>query len=355
MNTWGNNIRLAIFGESHGPAVGIVIDGLPAGMSFDMENLSIFMARRRPGQNLFSSSRRESDQAEIISGLLDGRTTGAPLCCLIKNHDAHSEDYGPCLRPGHADWPAWLKFGGLADLRGGGHFSGRLTAPLVFAGGIAKQVLAERGIHVFGRIAAIGGIEDKPQLSAEEFTGLAGAAFPVFDRKAAKQMQEAILAVQAEGDSLGGIGEVLALGVPAGLGEPFFGSAESLISSLLFSIPAVKGVEFGAGFALAAWHGSAANDPLFLENGEIRSKSNHNGGILGGLTTGMPLLVRAAIKPTPSISKEQHTVNPLAMKESTLNIVGRHDPCIVPRALPALEAALALCLLELCSNGYGQV
>jgi len=273
------------------------------------------------------------------------------VCGLIYNRDARSSDYGTKLRPGHADWTALLKHGGHADMRGGGHFSGRLTAPLVFAGSIAKQLLDMRGIEIFARIAAIGEVSDpKPPETKEAFGQLAGREFPAVSEQ---HMRQCILDAKAQGDSVGGIVEAAAFGVPGGLGEPFFGSMESVIASMLFSIPAVKGVEFGDGFALAAMRGSEANDALCIDvppdaatPADIIADTNHSGGILGGITNGMPLVVRAAVKPTPSIAKRQRTVDAAGLGNAELSIDGRHDPCIVPRAVPVIEAALALCLLD---------
>ena len=330
MNTWGHQLRLSIFGESHGPAIGIVVDGLPAGERIDFDAVAAEMKRRAPGQDETATARREGDEAEILSGLPNSHTTGAPLCAIIRNRDTRSSDYDAKLRPGHADWTALLKFKGHADMRGGGHFSGRLTAPLVFAGAIAKQILARRGVQVKGRIVRVGQTE------------------------VADLFRDEILKAKAAGDSVGGIVQATAIGVPGGLGEPFFASLESVVASLMFSIPAVRGVEFGDGFALAALRGSQANDQLYLDGHRIRAKTNHNGGVLGGITNGEAIVVRAAIKPTPSIAKTQRTVDAGTMTETELSIGGRHDPCIVPRALPVIEAALALSLLDcwLC-NGWG--
>ena len=352
MNTWGRAVRLSIFGESHGPAIGVVIDGLPAGEVIDLDVTALEMARRAPGRNEFSTARREADEVEILSGLREGRTAGAPICGVIRNKDARSRDYGTTLRPGHADWSALLKYGGWADMRGGGHFSGRLTAPLVFAGSLAKQILARRGVGVFARIAAIGGIEDTEAVSsAEEYRAISVRPFPS-SQASEELMKRAIAAAKEDGDSVGGIVDAAVFGLPGGLGDPFFCSMESLISSLLFSVPAVKGVEFGDGFRLAAMRGSGANDALYAEDGRIMARTNHNGGILGGITNGMPLTLRAAVKPTPSIARAQESVDAAAMENTELDIAGRHDPCIVPRAVPVIEACLALCALDaLLSSG----
>ena len=331
MNTWGYKLRLSIFGESHGPAIGVVMDGLPPGEPIDLEDVARELLRRAPGRDETATARREEDTAEVLSGLLMGRTTGAPLCAVIRNRDTRSGDYDAKLRPGHADWTALLKYKGHTDRRGGGHFSGRLTAPLVFAGAAAKQILGRHGVTVAGRAARIGAVTDPDGMRTE------------------------ILAAKADGDSVGGVIEAVAVGVPGGLGEPFFASLESVTASLLFAIPAVKGVEFGDGFGLAGLRGSQANDELYLDGGHIRAHTNHNGGILGGITNGEPVVVRAAFKPTPSIARPQRTVDAGTMQETELTVRGRHDPCIAPRALPAVEAALALSILDcMLMAGEGQ-
>jgi chorismate synthase len=350
MNTWGIRLRLSIFGESHGPAVGVVVDGLPPGEAVDFAEIERQMARRAPGRDEFSTPRREADQVEILSGLKGGRTTGAPVCGVIANAGARSEDYGSALRPGHADWTALLKYGGHADMRGGGHFSGRLTAPLVFAGSLARQILGRRGITVYGRIAAIGGVVDEaPPCLPEQWRVLARKSFPA--GQAAEEMQARIRAARDGGDSVGGLVEVVIFGLPGGLGEPFFGSVESVAAALLFSVPAVKGVEFGEGFRFARLAGSEANDELTVQGHEITALTNHNGGLLGGITSGLPLLVRVAIKPTPSIARRQRTVDAASMRPVELSIRGRHDPSIVPRATPVIEAAMALCVLDMALAG----
>ncbi|MDR1977287.1 MAG: chorismate synthase [Synergistaceae bacterium] len=349
MNVWGNNIKLSIFGESHGKAVGVVIDGLPPGEAIDADEVAGEMLRRSPGRDRFSTARRESDSVEVLSGLLEGRTTGAPICGVIRNEDARSRDYDAKLRPGHADWTALLKFGGHADMRGGGHFSGRLTAPLAFAGSLAKQILRRRGVEVYARIAAIGGVEDEMEdremRDRQGYRAVSLRDFPA-SPSAEEAMKRVVDAAKEAGDSVGGVVEAAAFGLPGGLGEPFFGSMESAVASLLFAVPAVKGVEFGDGFRLASMRGSEANDALYVEDGKIKARTNHNGGILGGITTGMPLLVRAAIKPTPSIARPQESVDSATMTETIVRVSGRHDPCIVPRAVPVIEACLALCALD---------
>lgn len=347
-NQWGTALRLSIFGESHGPGIGIVIDGLPPGEAIDLEAVSREMARRAPGKSDLATPRRERDEVEVVSGLLEGRTTGFPVCGLIRNGDTRSRDYDSRLRPGHADLTALLKYGGHADMRGGGHFSGRLTAGLVFAGSLAKQVLGRRGIAVYGRIRAVAGIADSAvPCEPEAYRRASERPLPVWDQAAGERMRAAILEAKAAGDSVGGVVEAAVFGVPPGLGEPFFRSVESEIASMLFSIPAVKGVEFGDGFALAAMRGSGANDPIEAEGGSYRTATNRCGGILGGISTGMPIVARACFKPTPSIGMEQDTVDGATGKPAKLQIGGRHDPCIVPRAVPVVEAGVALCILNL--------
>jgi chorismate synthase len=348
-DTWGNRIKLTIFGESHGPAVGIVIDGLPAGEAIDLALIEKELDRRAPGQSDLTTTRKETDAVEILSGVFEGKTTGSAIAAVIRNHNAHSSDYNSKLRPGHADWTALLKYQGYADMRGGGHFSGRLTAPLVFAGAVAKQILTRRGIEIYGHIFAVAGIEDTlPALSPATYKDLTNKALPVFNDDTGKSMRQAILAAKDDADSVGGVIETVAFGLPGGLGDPFFQSIESVAASLFFSIPAVKGVEFGDGFAITKLRGSEANDELLINkhNDAVIAASNHNGGILGGISNGMPVIARLAIKPTASIGKPQRSVDSASLSETTINIKGRHDPSIVPRAVPVAEAALALSILD---------
>jgi chorismate synthase len=356
MNTWGEHIRLSIFGESHGPAVGIVIDGLPPGLIIDEDYIKQQMARRAPGRDKYSTARKEPDVPRIMSGLRDGVTTGAPLLGLIENTDTRSQDYRSPLRPGHADWTGLLKYGGYAERAGGGHFSGRLTAPLVFAGALAQQVLAQKDIHVYGRIRQIGDLKDEIDWTDKyiEAGGTEIASVKAINEKEfpaddawEQAFKDRILAAKVAGDSVGGVVEAIAIGDFSGIGEPFFGSVESKLASLLFSVPAVKGVEFGKGFALARMQGSTANDPIRLMDGQIISTTNHNGGVLGGIATGMPLIVRTVIKPTASIILEQDTVDPASMSEVRSGGRGRHDPCIGPRAVPVICACTALAILDL--------
>lgn len=334
--------------------MGAVIDGIPAGTVIDTEALARFMARRAPGSGPLSTPRRESDLPEIVSGTADGVCCGAPLCIIIKNTDVRSADYERIRsvpRPSHADYPAYVKYGGHNDIRGGGQFSGRLTAPFCAAGGIALQLLEKRGIRVFSHILSVGGIKDEPfdpvSPDTERLGALAGLRLAVLDPAAGERMAAEIKAAHADGDSVGGIVECMVTGLPAGVGEPIYDSLESRIASLVFSIPAVKGVEFGSGFAGSALRGSRNNDPYRVLDGRIVTSSNNSGGICGGISTGMPVLFRAAFKPTPSISRPQDSVLLEEMKDETLEITGRHDPCIVPRALPAVEAAAAMAVLDL--------
>ncbi len=351
---YGEKIKATIFGESHGPALGIVIDGLPAGVELNEEAIKKEMDRRAPGRNAFSTQRGETDAYILESGYFQGRTTGMPLAVLIPNKDAHSKDYSllkDVMRPSHGDYPGYVKYKGYNDYRGGGAFSGRLTAPLVFLGAVSKQILATYGIYVGAHLAEIGGIKDKAfnplGERAELFQKLSLETLPTVDPLAGEAMAKAILAAREEKDSLGGIVECMAIGLPVGLGEPYFDSVESRLSHGLFAIPAMKGLEFGRGFALAQMKGSEANDSLAWQDGEVTALSNNNGGIQGGLTTGLPLSFRAVFKPTPSIGKTQQAVNMATKENVTLEITGRHDPCIVQRALVVVEAVTAWTILDL--------
>lgn len=352
--TWGNKIKYTIFGESHGEGVGIVIENLPPGLVLDVSRIKMEIQRRRPGHHASTSTRNEQDEVQLLSGFLDGKTTGSPLCAFIQNTDQRSKDYKDIkdlLRPGHADFTAFAKFHGFQDHRGGGHFSGRLTAAIVFAGAVAKQLLAARSIFIVSHILKIGGISDTPfqqiNLNIADLSCLAVQSIPTVDKTASAAMQEHIAAIQASGDSIGGIVETAVLNLPAGVGAPFFDSIESTISHLVFSIPGIKGIEFGDGFALADMKGSDANDEYYIENNRIHTRTNHCGGILGGISNGMPLLFRTVFKPTPSIALPQRTVNIKTGCETTIRIEGRHDPCIVPRGLPVVEAVTAMAILDL--------
>ena len=345
----GNRIRLTLFGESHGPIVGVVIDGLPAGVQISLGAVADEMRRRAPGVCPLLTSRQESDTVEILSGFYGGKTTGSALCGIIRNQDVRSGDYGTIPRPGHGDLTAAVKYGGYADMRGGGHFSGRLTAPLVFAGAVAKQMLALQGISVFGRMLSVGTVVDDSlsTLDEGEWMAVSKKDFRVADDHAGEAMLELISCCREEDDSVGGRVEVAAFGVPAGIGEPFFHSVESVVSHLFFSIPAVKAVEFGDGFSLSEMRGSAANDAIVVEKGVMTTLTNRCGGVLGGITTGRAVVARVAFKPTPSIAKAQDSIDPGSMEPVVLKTKGRHDPCVAVRGLAAVEAALALSLLDL--------
>lgn len=345
-NVWGRNLQLTIFGESHGSAIGLVMGGLPPGLSIDWAQVDEEMSRRAPGNSPLVTSRRESDQWEVLSGVFQNKTTGTPLSIIIRNEDADSDAYHPhLLRPGHADLASLYKYHGYADYRGGGHFSGRLTAPLVLAGAIAKQILRGIGIAIGARIVKIFDIADAA-MTVDHIVAVSKKPFPVFDDAAGVRMQQAILRAKAERDSLGGVIECAALGIPRGWGDPFFDSLESSISSLMFSIPAVKGIEFGEGFNFANLKGSEANDQLYMDKNNIEVKSNHNGGINGGIANGQPLVFRTVVKPTPTIGRTQTTVDLQKKETVTAAFEGRHDPCIVPRAVPVIEAGLAISLLD---------
>lgn len=350
---WGTNIELSLFGESHGKAIGIVIGNLPAGIKLDMNAIRKDMQRRAPGQNKMSTARKEADEVEIISGLLDGMTTGAPLVGMIYNNDQHSKDYSylkELMRPGHSDYPAYKKYHGFNDVRGGGHFSGRLTAPIVFAGAIAKQILAAKEIYVGAHIQSIKDVEDERfdvNVSESTLEKLFIKQYPTINDEVFMKMQEVIEEARLNQDSVGGMIECAIINVPAGIGNPFFDSIESHLSQLLFSIPAVKSVSFGLGEKITQLYGSEANDSYYYDNDIVKAKTNHNGGILGGISNGMPIIFRVGIKPTPSISKKQNTVNVKTNENTVLEVKGRHDPCIVPRAIVVVEAMAALGILDI--------
>ena len=315
-SSFGENVKFSVFGQSHSEGIGVVIDGLPAGERIDPQQVAVFMARRAPGRNPGDTPRREADEARVLSGLVEGVTCGAPLCAVIENADVRPGDYEKLRhvpRPGHADYALHEKFHGYQDVRGGGHSSGRLTAPLCFAGAVCAQILERRGVTVHAKIASMGDVD------------------------------EAI----RRGNSVGGVVECVAEGLPAGLGAPMFGGVENRLAAALFGIPAVRGVEFGAGFAAAALRGSENNDEYYIENGQVRTRTNHHGGVLGGITTGMPLVLRVAVKPTPSIAMNQKSVDLRTTEEVELVIGGRHDACIVPRAVPVVEAVTACVILDL--------
>ncbi len=349
----GEKVKISLFGQSHGEAVGVVIDGLPAGVEIDLEQLQTFLNRRAPGRDDISSSREEADVPRFLSGLISSKTCGAPLCAVIANKDVRSADYQQLQnlpRPSHADYPASIRYGGNQDIRGGGHFSGRLTTPLCVAGGIALQILAQRDIFIGAHVEAVGKISEQRfstvNLREQELHLPKSRAIPVLDESVGLAMKEEIQAAVSRGDSVGGIIECAAINMPPGIGSPIFDGMENALSRAIFGIPAVRGIEFGSGFAAAAMRGSEHNDAYCLADGKISTVTNHHGGIIGGLTTGMPIIFRVAIKPTPSIAIEQQSVNLSTMSEAKLTISGRHDPCIVLRAVPCVEAVTALVLLD---------
>ena len=350
-NTLGTRYRVTVFGQSHAPAIGAVIEGIPAGIVPDMDLIDAFMARRAPGGAL-STARKEADKVRIIAGLNErGETCGAPLCAIIENSDTRSQDYDSLRdipRPGHADYTAAVKFAGHNDIRGGGQFSGRLTAPLCFAGALATQLLREKGIEIRARVHSIAGIPDAPaDLAHPPMDAIAREGLPTVDPQAARRMAEAIRDARAAGDSVGGVVECFATGIPAGLGDPMFDGMENRVARAIFGIPAVRGVEFGLGFEAAKLRGSRHNDPFRAEGGKIITQGNNHGGALGGITSGMPLVVRAAFKPTPSIAREQPSVSLKSKENATLAVRGRHDPCVVLRAVPCVEAAVACVVYDM--------
>lgn len=348
-------MRYSIFGESHGSAIGVVLEQVPPGLVLDREAISKEMARRAPGKSPLSTARKEADVPEILSGVFDGKTTGTPLCAIIHNSDHHSKDYAKTrflARPSHGDYTGFVRYQGCNDYRGGGHFSGRLTAPLVFAGAVAKQLLAQRGITVGAHISQIGTVKDTSfaatQLTTTLFQTLSEKAFPTVDDQAGAAMQAEILQAREELDSIGGAIQCAVLGLPVGVGSPDLGcNVEGVLAQHLFAVPAVKGISFGAGFAFASMRGSAANDPFYMDGGQVKTRTNHSGGVNGGISNGMPVLFQVAIRPTPSIGQEQNTINFSTMEDAKLTIQGRHDPCIVHRAVPVIEAAAALAICEL--------
>ena len=355
-NTFGQHLAVTLFGESHGIAIGAVVDGLCPGLPIDEENIRRMLRLRQPGGGI-STARQEADAFEIISGALGGVATGTPLTILIRNQDAKSGDYDAMqslMRPGHADYSAQCKYHGFQDKRGGGHFSGRITAALVAAGAICHSALKAKGIQIGTHISRCAGISDRKfdDLQAD-ISLLAERVFPVLDELSGKEMQAAILAAKADGDSVGGVLETAVVGLPAGVGEPWFDTFEGMLSHILFSVPAVKGVEFGDGFSLADMRGSEANDPLRYEGGKVVATSNHGGGIGGGITTGMPVLFRCAVKPTPSIAKAQQTVDIQQKCNATLEIRGRHDPAIVHRARIVIDAVTAIAVYDMLAGRFG--
>lgn len=351
-STIGENIKITIFGESHGPSIGVVIDGLPSGEIIDMEALQSFLERRAPGRGLYSTPRKEADKPIFLSGILNNKTTGTPLCAIINNTNTRSQDYNRDVpRPGHADYTGYVKYKGYNDAAGGGHFSGRLTAPLCIAGGICLQILERKGVTIGAHIYSVGTIKDTPidpvNTYKEELLNISSKAFAVIDDIKGEEMKKAILETKKEKDSLGGVIECCILGVPIGLGGPMFHGVENRLAQAVFGIPAIKGIEFGSGFQGSERRGSENNDPYIIKDKRITFETNNSGGILGGISTGMPIIFRAAVKPTPSIGKEQKSVSISENLPVPLTIQGRHDPCIVPRAVPCMEATAALVILDM--------
>ena len=351
-NSYGKLFKIALFGESHSEAIGVVLDGVPSGISIDMDEVLLEMSRRAPGNNEFSTPRCESDTPQILSGVFECKTTGTPIACIIKNTNTRSKDYTPeLIRPSHADYSGMLRYNGYNDYRGGGHFSGRITAPIVFAGAIAKQILRRENIEIFAHIKNIGDVYDEsidmanPDIDALRM--LKNKTLPFISFEMENKASQLIISAKSNKDSIGGGVEAVICGIKGGVGSPFFESVESRISSMLFSIPAVKAVEFGKGTEFSKMRGSQANDSFYIESGNVKTKTNNNGGINGGITNGMPIVLTATIKPTPSIAKEQESVNIATKENVTMEIKGRHDPCIVQRAVAVIESALAITVLDM--------
>ena len=352
-STYGEILKLSIFGQSHGPAIGMTLDGIPAGLSVDFDALQSFLDRRAPGQGSYATARKEADKPEFLSGIVDNYTCGAPIAAIIHNANTRSVDYEnlkACPRPGPADYPAQIKYHGYQDVAGGGHFSGRLTAPLCIAGGLCKQWLEKKNIFIGAHISSVGKIKDEPEMLSWMNPDLSKiqADFPVVNAFAGKKMIDEIAKAKADCDSVGGTIECFITGLPAGLGNPMFDGIENKLAQIIYGIPAVKGLEFGSGFNGSQMLGSENNDPYIYEDGLVKTASNNAGGILGGISTGMPIVFQVAIKPTPSIAKPQNTVNLKLAREETIVIHGRHDPCIVPRAVPVIEAAAAIAIFDVC-------
>ncbi len=355
-NTLGKLVTVTLFGESHGSAVGAVIDGMAAGIPVDEAFIGSQLTLRRPTDAL-STPRKEKDEFSVLSGVYEGKTTGTPICIVIPNRDTKSKDYGEILkkcRPSHADFTALCRFGGFSDPRGGGHFSGRITAALVAAGAVAISALRDMGITVASHISYVSNISDREfcEITAD-CEKLNGSQFAVLDDAAGEEMKKAILSAKADGDSVGGTVETVVTGLPAGMGEPWFDTVEGVLAHALFSVPAVKGVEFGAGFGITKMRGSEANDPFRIEDGKVVTETNNSGGVQGGITNGMPVLFRTAIKPTPTIAKEQNTVDIENMQNTTLSAAGRHDPCIVHRARVVIDSITALTICDMLAEKYG--
>jgi len=350
-STWGKNLKISIFGESHGKAIGVTIDGLQPNFALDMDEIAKYMAKRKPGGE-FATPRKEDDLPEILSGVFEGKTTGAPLTAIIYNTNTKSGDYqnvSQCARPGHADYTAYVKYDGANDYRGGGHFSGRLTACIVFAGAVCSQILKSKGIDIFAHISSIADVCDKPfdMYVSDEIKQKLDCDYPVIDDLAGQKMKKVVSQARQEGDSVGGTVECMVTGLPAGVGSPMFDGVENKIASIIFGIPAVKGIEFGLGFEASKVRGSQNNDQFYMDGEVAKTKTNNCGGILGGITNGMPVTFKVAFKPTPSIAKAQNTIDFKAKQDTVIEVGGRHDPCVVMRATPVVTAATAIAVLDL--------
>ena len=348
---WTRNLKISIFGESHGPCIGTVIDNMPAGEELNFDDILFDMKRRAPGSSNVSTARLEPDEPKIVSGILNGHTTGAPICAIIENKNFNSSDYKTpeLLRPGHADFSANVKYGGFNDCNGSGHFSGRLTAPLTFCGAVCRQILKRRGIFIGAHIHSIKNICDdsfETDISQALLESLCREKMPTINKNVKTKMTNTILQAKAQGNSVGGVVECAAINVPAGVGSPMFEGIENIISSLVFAIPGVKGIEFGSGFWGSTLFGSQNNDCFFLSGNKIKTETNNHGGILGGISSGMPIVFKVAVKPTPSIGKPQKTINIKDLSEQVVSTAGRHDPCIVPRVLPVVESVCAIAILD---------
>lgn len=353
-STYGDKIKISVFGESHGNGIGVVIDGLPAGEKIDMDKVLVQMSRRAPGNDKTATPRKEKDLPKILSGMLGNTLTGAPLCAVIENTNTRSADYNNLLavpRPGHSDYTAFVKYKASNDIRGGGHFSGRITAPIVFAGAVIRQLLEKKGIKIAAHISSIGSVEDTPfnplKLDDELAQKLNNARFAVIDDSVEQKMRDVVEDARMNLDSVGGTIECIVDGIDAGFGDPMFDGVEGVIAKAVFGVPAVKGIEFGKGFELANMRGSQSNDPFRYKDGKVVTETNNCGGILGGITDGMPILFKAVVKPTSSIAQKQKSVDLQKKENADLEVHGRHDPCIVPRAVPVIEAVTAIAIINL--------
>lgn len=353
-STYGDRIKISVFGESHGNGIGVVVDGLPAGVKIDMDKVLVHMARRAPGKDKTATPRLEKDFPNVLSGMLDDTLTGAPLCAVIENTNTRSGDYSnllSCPRPGHSDYAAFVKYNGANDIKGGGHFSGRITAPIVFAGAVCRQILEQKGIKIAAHIASIGSVEDERfnpvEIEDELIERLNLSAFALIDSSAEQKMRDEVEKARTSLDSVGGTIECAVTGIGAGFGNPMFDGVEGVIAKAVFGVPAIKGIEFGKGFELSQMRGSQSNDSFRYKDGSVVTETNNMGGILGGITNGMPVIFRAAVKPTPSIAQKQKTVDLQKKENAELEIHGRHDPCIVPRAVPVVEAVTAIAVINM--------